>query len=192
MRGARRFSQAITEGDGISLVVEVAGAEAAERAASHGAAALSIRVPVGELAGTLPVLWRVNGSPQDAHEAGADACVLVAAGAREDDERFESLYASGLDLGLDCVVEVGEEEELTHVLEWLDPDVFLLSSRRRVRGDALEHVLELLQDVPAGKLAVGEVPALDRDALAELERAGFDAVLVAAAELADIGDGSPS
>jgi indole-3-glycerol phosphate synthase len=130
------------------------------------------------------VLSRAGGAPEDAHRWGADAWVLVASSG--DDERLERLYAEVVDLGLDCVVEVGDEEELERVLERLDPEVFLLSARHDDDEDPLEQVLELLDDVPAGKLAVAEVGILDEETLAALERAGVDAVIVPAAALADI------
>jgi indole-3-glycerol phosphate synthase len=130
------------------------------------------------------VLSRAGGAPEDAHRWGADAWVLVASSG--DDQRLEQLYAEVVELGLDCVVEVGDEEELERVLERIDPEVFLLSGRRDDDEDPLEQVLELLDDVPAGKLAVAEVGALDEDTLAALERAGVDAVIVPAAALAQI------
>ena len=46
-------------------------------------------------------------------------------------------------------------------------------------GDPLELALELLPDVPAGKLAIADVDVGDRDEVLKLELAGFDAVLVA-------------
>jgi indole-3-glycerol phosphate synthase len=130
------------------------------------------------------VLSRAGGRPEEAHRWGADAWVLVASSG--DDQRLEQLYAEVVELGLDCVVEVGDEEELERVLERIDPEVFLLSGRRDDDEDPLEQVLELLDDVPAGKLAVAEVGALDEDTLAALERAGVDAVIVPAAALAQI------
>jgi hypothetical protein len=183
MHGERRFSQAIAEGDGISLVAEADDPGAAVRAASDGARALATRRNLGDLDPALPVLWRGGGRPEDARESGADAWVLVAATAGGDDDRLERLYADVLDLGLDCVVEVGDEDELERVLERLDPEVFLLTSRRADDEDPLDRVLELLHDVPAGKLAVAELGAVNEEILAELERAGVDAVIVPAAAL---------
>ncbi len=45
--------------------------------------------------------------------------------------------------------------------------------------DPLDAVLELLPDVPAGKLAIAEVDVSSREEVLALERAGVDAVLVA-------------
>jgi indole-3-glycerol phosphate synthase len=186
MHGERRFSQAIAEGDGISLVAEADDSASAARAAADGARALSARAPLGDVDPRLPVLWRGGGRPEEAHQAGADAWVLVAAAA-DDDDRLQDLYTQVLDLGLDCVVEVADEEELERVLERIDPEVFLLTGRRGEREDDwLEHVLELLEDVPAGKLAVADLERVDGDTLAQLERAGVDAVIVPAGELAEL------
>src|SRR5581483_11551414 len=50
--------------------------------------------------------------------------------------------------------------------------------------DPLEMVLELLPDLPAGKLAIAEVEIASRDEVLALERAGIDAVLVPSARVA--------
>ena len=194
MTGARRFSQAISEGDGISLVAAVADLEAARAAEAEGAEALVLRSTVDGLAGAtgLPLLWRPPGSPEQARDAGADACV-VAVGGEDDADELERLHRTALDLGLDCVIEVRDDEELELALERIDPEIFLLSAPRA--DDAkqpLEPTLDLLPDVPAGKLAVAEVDITDRDEVAELERAGVDAVIVRAASVAElIGEPPP-
>ena len=77
-----------------------------------------------------------------------------------------------LELGLDCVVEVRDEEQLELVLEELDPEILLLT------GDESESALSLLPDVPAGKLAIADGRGASSGEIAELERAGVDAVLV--------------
>src|SRR3954470_2348236 len=112
MDGERRFSQAIADGDGISLVAAAADPDAAAEAVSAGARAVVATRPLHGDDLTVPVLWRGDGGPRGAVEANADACVLVAAAAGDDDERLAHLYADVLELGLDCVVEVVDEEEL--------------------------------------------------------------------------------
>ena len=59
MRRTRRFSQAISEGDGISLLVDVDGPDAARRAEAGGAEALVVRGAVAGVreATALPILW---------------------------------------------------------------------------------------------------------------------------------------
>jgi indole-3-glycerol phosphate synthase len=100
-------------------------------------------------------------------------------------ERFERLNSEAAGLGLDCVVRVRDEEELEAVLERLDPEILLLSGDRPDGDETpLDAVLRLLGDVPAGKLAVADVQVSDRNEIDELERAGVDAVIVAAASVA--------
>ena len=86
MIGQRRFSQAISEGDGISLIAPAPDAEAAsaaERAGAEGVV-LDANIPEVRDATGLPILWRLDASPAEALTAGADA-LLLAAGSLEDD-----------------------------------------------------------------------------------------------------------
>jgi len=191
---ARRFSQAISEGDGISVLVEVRDGESARAAERDGAEALVVRTngPAVRAATELPILWRSSGSIADAAEAGADAFLVVVEELHEDGDRLERLHAEAFDLGLDCVVEVRDEEELELALERLDPEIFLLSGRGDDGESPLARALELLPDVPAGKLAVADVPVSGREQVDELERAGVDAVIVGAGSVAElVGDAPP-
>lgn len=179
MRGARRFSQAISEGDGISLLADVTGADAARMAESAGAEGIVARSGVAGLreATELPILW-YGEARSAAVQAGCDALVIALDGLEADDGRLEEHYAAAMDAGLDCVVAVADEDQLQIALERLDPEIFLLAAPRG--GDGLEHVLGLLPDVPAGKLAVAELEVTGREEVEELERAGVDGVIVPA------------
>ena len=77
---------------------------------------------------------------------------------------------------LELAVRVRDEEELEQALEQLDPELFVLAG-------GLEQVLDLLAEVPAGKLAIAELPATTSEQIEELERAGMDAVIVRDREL---------
>ena len=55
----------------------------------------------------------------------------------------------------------------------------------------LERVLELLPDVPAGKLAIADIGAGTRDEVEELERAGVDGVIVVAGNVAHLVGAAP-
>lgn len=193
-RGTRRFSQAISEGDGISVLVEVADPEAARAAERQGADGVVVRGTVGGLrdATELPVLWCADG-PEAADAAGADACLLVAGRYGENWERLADDHARVLELGLDCVVEVRDEEELEDTFEHVDPEIVLLAGEGDDRdADPLDHVLELLPDVPAGKLAVAHVAVASREEVIALERAGIDAVIVDANDVSSlVGDEPP-
>jgi alkanesulfonate monooxygenase SsuD/methylene tetrahydromethanopterin reductase-like flavin-dependent oxidoreductase (luciferase family) len=188
MTSERRFSQAISEGDGISMIAEVADADSARTAAEQGAEGLIVTGSVGGLreSSPLPILWRGEGPPSAARAAGADACLLEPRSLDDEGrEQLERLNSEASELGLDCVVRVRDEEELEAVLDRLDPEILLLSGDRPNDEEApLDAVLRLLGDVPAGKLAIADVRVTDRDEIAELERAGIDAVIVAAASVA--------
>src|SRR6266511_666739 len=194
-RGTRRFSQAISEGDGISVLVDVADPDAARTAERHGADGVVVRGNVSGLrdATELPVLWCADG-PEAADAAGADACLLVAERYGDDWNRLADDYARVLELGLDCVVELRDEEQLEDAFEHIDPEIVLLAGESHDRdADPLDHVLELLPDVPAGKLAVAHVAVTSRDEVIALERAGIDAVIVEANDVsALVGDEPPT
>ena len=189
-RGTRRFSEAISEGDGISVLVEVSDAEGARAAARQGAEGLVVR---GALAGVrdateLPILWCAEGTVHDATSAGADAWLLTG----DDWQRIASDIDTARGAGLDCVVQVRDEDEIEDALEHVDPEIFLLAG---ASGDPdaelLDHVLSLLPDVPAGKLAIAEVAVTTRDEVVALERAGVDAVIVGARDVAELVGDSP-
>jgi indole-3-glycerol phosphate synthase len=186
-RGARRFSQAISEGDGISVIVDVDGPDAARIAEADGAEALAVRAALAGIreATELPILWCGGGTPEDARQAGADA-VLVIADERDDDgDVLDATAAHAAELGLDLVVSVSDEEVLGRVLEQHDPETFHLAA------DDLERALELLVDVPVGKLAIAEATHVTRDEIVELERRGVDAVIVPPRNVAELVGGAP-
>ena len=169
------------------MIVEVDGLEAARAAEADGAEAVALRAPLEGIreATELPILWRGGGSPADAERAGADAVLVVA---EEDDEEgaaLESLAASVVDLGLDLVVSVSNEEVLERALELHDPETFHLAT------NDLERALELLTDVPVGKLAIAEAAQVTREQVVELERRGVDAVIVPAQNVAELVGGAP-
>jgi hypothetical protein len=157
--GPRRLSQAISEGDGISLIVAVAGPEEARQAEAGGAEAL------------------LADDHADAIRAATSLPILTAAGSAGDarivrpgDEDIELVDS------VELVVHVGREEELEEALERFDPELFVLAASDA--DDPLERVLDLLSDLPAGKLAIADMGDVTQEQLAELERAGVDAVLV--------------
>jgi indole-3-glycerol phosphate synthase len=178
-----RFSQAISEGDGISVVplLEADVDELAALAEEAGAEAVAVVVPDIERARartTLPILARHH-DPDHVSRAGADACILVFADLAGDGDRLEELHALARELGLDCPVDVRDEDELEEALERVDPDIVLISERGLDRDrEDLERTLDLLADVPAGKLVISEARIVSREQVIALERAGVDAVLV--------------
>lgn len=175
------------------MIVDVGDPESARAAAAQGAEAIVVGSEVGDLRSVteLPILWR-EGSPSEAALAGADAWLVAVGDAGEDGDWLARQHAEALGLGLDCVVEVRSEEQLELALERLDPEIFLLAARDGEDTDALSQALELLPDVPAGKLAVADVGVTSREQVDELERAGVDAVIVGTRNVAElVGDASP-
>lgn len=141
--------------------MRVNDADAARTAEEQGAKALAVDRSVSGLRAstTLPVLCLEGADPAD-----ADAVAIRPGGKWVD--------------GLEIVMEVHDEDELEEALEGHDPEIFLISPHNG-DVDALALALELLPDIPAGKLAIADVAVGDRADVLELERAGFDAVLVA-------------
>jgi indole-3-glycerol phosphate synthase len=181
----RRLSQAISEGDGISLIAIVSDAAGASAAEHAGAEGIALRHPTAGVreATSLPVL------ALSTDIGDADAALLVV---EDTGDELESRQIELHGRGVECVVDVRTEEEVEHALEHIEPEIFLISPRAAEDDDdPLERVLELLPDLPAGKLAIAEVPAADREAVAALERAGFDAVLVAAADVGRLVGAEP-
>jgi indole-3-glycerol phosphate synthase len=155
------LSQRISEGDGIAIIVRVSDADSARAAEEQGAKAVAVDREIAGLrqSSSLPVLCLTASGAGD-----ADAVTIRPSDVNAD--------------GVESVMEVHDEEELEEALEIHDPEIFLISPRDDDE-DPLELALELLPDVPAGKLAIADVDVGDRDEVLKLERAGFDAVLVA-------------
>ena len=185
---ARRLSQAIAEGDGISVLVEVRDEAAARVAEGAGAEGLVVRTANDFRAETgLPVL-AYGPEPDDAAAGEADAVVLVL----DDDETLARLVERCDALGVEVVVRVRDDDELERVFEQVDPEIVLLTAERAEdEQPPRERLLELLPDVPAGKLAIAELANASRGDVEELERAGVDAVLVTGDVAALVGDGVP-
>jgi hypothetical protein len=187
--GGRRFSQAISEGDGISLIVEVRAPDEARRVEGDGAEALLVysgaerQLAAIRAATSLPILFRWDGEHAESID-GADACI-VDLGDREWLERVHVELGDRFELAL----RIREPDHIESALEDFDPELFVLAAPDE--DDALEHVLDLLPDVPAGKLAIAELPISDRDEVAELERAGMDAVIVGATNVSELAGDAP-
>jgi hypothetical protein len=178
-----KLSQAIAEGDGISFIVEVEDAASAASAESQGAdglAAVGGGVNAVRVTSQLPFLHL--GRMFDASGADAEAVVI-----KPDLAMWDEAHA----LGLECVVRISEPEDIEKAMRWFDPEVFLLTVPEEADDDPLTVVLELLHDVPAGKLAIAELRDATPDEVSELERSGMDAVLVSHAGLGELVQAGP-
>ena len=158
---------------------DAASAKAAE---SHGADGLAAIDGVNAVRVTSPLPLLHLGRMFDATGAAAEAVVI-----KPDLAMWDEAHA----LGLECVVRVSESEDLERALRYFDPEVFLLAVGEDADDDPLAVVLELLQDVPAGKLAIAELRDATPDDVSELERSGMDAVLVAHGGFAALAQDDP-
>jgi indole-3-glycerol phosphate synthase len=189
----RRFSHAIAEGDGISVIAAVEDPDSARAAEQQRAEALVVRTDPRAIrdATSLPILWRAEVPLEQAAEA-ADAVMLVLHGLDDDDGRLEELHARAVELGLDCAVEVRSGEEIEEALERVDPEIFLLSCADVGDGESqLEALMDLLAGVPAGKLAIADLTRPTPEEVRELEQAGCDAVIVHAHDVSPLVGGPP-
>jgi hypothetical protein len=193
VNAARRFSQAISEGDGISLIARVSAPDDAARVEEQGAEAVLVAAGGGGAlaqirgATNLPVLvaW-----PDDLGQPPpeADACLLDVGDDLDSLARLSDELAEACELAY----RIDDEERLESALEQLDPEIFVLAAPGADGEEALERVLDLLPDVPAGKLAIAELTGSSRDDVGALERAGFDGVIVEPRSVADlVGDAPP-
>jgi indole-3-glycerol phosphate synthase len=190
---SRRFSHAIAEGDGISVVAAVEDPDAARAAEAQRAEALVVSGDPASLreATRLPILWRADATVDRAAQV-ADALTLSLPEDEDDDhEPAQRRHEEALAAGLDCAVEVRSEEELERALELLDPEIFLLAPPQSDEEERLEAVLELLAEVPAGKLAIADLTVTTEHEVHELERAGVDAVIVHAADVSPLAGEAP-
>ena len=177
-----KLSQAIAEGDGISFIVEVSDSPTAKKAESQGADGLAVLTNANSVRMTsaLPLLHL--GRMFDAQGSASDAVVI-----KPDLAMWDEAHA----LGLECVVRVSQSGDLERALHYFDPEVFLLSVADDSDEDPLSVLLELLHDVPAGKLAIAELHDATPDDVSELERSGVDAVLVSPDGLAALIQSGP-
>ena len=169
-----KLSQAIAEGDGISILVEVEDAAGATAAAKQGADALACRRGIHAVRASSQLPLLAFGSVLDAKGVGADAIAIAP---------DLALWDEANAYGLECVVRVLDADDLELALRSFDPEVFLLLADPDSDDDPLTLLLELLHDVPAGKLAIAELHDATADDVEELERSGVDAVLVSPGEL---------
>lgn len=189
MNDRRSFSHAIAEGDGISVIAAVHDPDGARSAEEQRAEALVVRTDPRAIraASSLPILWRAEVAMSDAVEC-ADAVLLVF----DEDGRFEELHREATAVGLDCAVEVRNEDDLEAALERIDPEIFLLSPAEGEDDETpLEIVLDLLAAVPAGKLAIADLPLVTPRETQELEQAGCDAVIVTTQDIAALAGDLP-
>ncbi|MGH3032433.1 MAG: hypothetical protein ACRDNE_17055, partial [Gaiellaceae bacterium] len=144
-----RFSQAISEGDGISIIPALEGdvgtlAEVAEAAGAEAVAVEAADVERARARTSLPIIAR-HSDPRALSATGADACIVVFGAVAAAAAELEDVYALAREVGLDCAVDVRDEDELESALERVDPDIVLISELKLDRNEEdLERTLDLL------------------------------------------------
>jgi len=192
VNAGRRFSQAISEGDGISLValverqgdeslIETETADAVMVSPAHTGLISAVRSRT-----ELPIVAQWPGHPP-ADLEGIDACLLPVDSDREWLERVQDELRERIELAF--LIE--DDEHMETALEAFDPEIFVLGASDKPGDEALEGVLDLLPDVPAGKLAIADLADVSLDELGALERAGFDGVIVEPSRLAGLAPVEP-
>ena len=175
-----RFSEAISEGDGISVIPVLEGDVGALAALAEEAGAEALRsVPRtsrrrvrGPRADP-----RARSDPQAVADAGADAVVVVT---RRRRTKAGSRSCTGSPTGSSSTSPSTStrRKRSSEALERIDPEIVLISGRSLDDDEEdLELTLDLLADVPAGKLVVSEARIVSHDR-SGARAAGVDAILV--------------
>lgn len=113
---------------------------------------------------------------REAVDAGADAVLLIVAALAP--EQLRSLHEQAARLGLDALVEVHDERELT-VAAQIGARIIGVNNRDlRDFSVDLERTFALLPRIPEGALVVAESGIGDAEQVWSLHAAGVDAVLV--------------
>ena len=112
----------------------------------------------------------------EARLAGADAVLLIVAAL--DPAQLTSLQDQAGEIGLDCLVEVHDEDELETALE-CGAEIIGVNNRNLQTLDVdPDTALRLLVDAPAGTIVVAESGITSNSDVQRLEEAGVDAILV--------------
>ena len=128
----------------------------------------------------LPVLRKdFMVDPYQVYEArvmGADAILLIAACL--DDARMAELEALAMDLNMAVLVEVHDRAELQRALKLKTRLVGINNRNLRTFEVSLQTTLDMLPDVPAGRLLITESGILSRGDVQTMRAAGVNAFLV--------------
>lgn len=112
----------------------------------------------------------------EARVAGADAVLLIVAALGG--PRLEQMMREANELGLDCLVEVHDEDEVAIAVE-AGAEIIGINNRNLHSLEVdLGTTFRLLPDIPAGTVVVAESGITDREHVRDLEDAGVDAILV--------------
>jgi indole-3-glycerol phosphate synthase len=158
----------------------------------HGAACISVLTDVPHFQGSLENLSAIRAAVQtpllrkdfildryqllEARLAGADAVLLIAE--ILDDEKLNELLKEAGGLGLQCLVELYDAENLSRVVDSGARLIGINNRNLRTFVTRLEHTLELAARVPSHCCLVSESGIRDRKDILRLAEAGVRAVLI--------------
>ncbi len=112
----------------------------------------------------------------EARAAGADLVLLIARILNK--EEINAFLELSHELGMECLVEVHDSDELEKVLETEAVIVGINNRNLDTFETNLETTLQLYQQIPAGKIVVSESGIKTRADVLVLENAGIDAILI--------------
>jgi len=202
----RDFVQALRHAEGIGLIAEIKRAspsagliredfnpvEIAKTYEANGAACLSVLTDEPYFQGHLDYLRAVRaeaGIPVlrkdfivdpyqvvEARAAGADCILLIAECL--DDCHLRELYFQASELGMECLIEIYDPENLERVLK-LDPPLLGINNRDlKTFVTELSHTTDLAPQVPENTLLVSESGIRTHADVVHLQQHGVKAILV--------------
>src|SRR5438067_11635724 len=124
---SRRFSHAIAEGDGISVVAAVEDPDAARAAEAQRAEALVVNGDPARLreATRLPILWRATAAVDRAAEVADAVTLTLPEDEDEDHHPTRRRHEESLAAGLGCAAGGPSEDDVVHAIELLAPNIIL-------------------------------------------------------------------
>ncbi len=112
----------------------------------------------------------------EARAVGADAVLLIATAL--DSAQLADLHAAATELGLSCLVEVYEEEDLDKI-DWEQVSVLGVNNRDLHTFEVdLKNSLRIFEQTPKGVGRVAESGLSDPETLVRLRKAGVNGVLI--------------
>jgi indole-3-glycerol phosphate synthase len=164
----------------------------AESYAKHGAACLSVLTDVRFFRGRLEDLRAARARCElpvlrkdfivdryqiyEARATGADCVLLIAAALS--DASMQELENAARELGLAVLVEVHDADELARALRLNTPLIGINNRNLRTFETRLETTLDLLKDIPSGRIVVTESGILHPEDVKRMRAAGVGCFLV--------------